>query len=249
MKKILCILFFLQYNALIYSWKVNVLPVSRDPMTAQWNILFGRDAGGQWSDFKMEGDKEKRMYRSIAQGLEKQTHGAYKLNAQEIETRTVLLKLGDGNFLCAIPLEYISDPRLHSIMKKVESRDLTKDLFVWLPIEEVFKRRTVVKLFRGQEAYKVDQDIRSLVMQHWNRSLAPALNALADVKKINVPVVQNPSRRYIDSKQNVIAQSQQKVSQARKIRTLQKNVKLNTKKPNHVVAHASKQRVTGRENV
>lgn len=247
MKKIVfySIVLCFQYISLAYGWEVRVLPVSRDPMTGQWNALFGHDVAGEWSDFKIEGTKEKKASFYAAQALEKQTHGAYRLSAKDIESSKASIRLANGDFLYAVPVNYISDPNLHKMMHRSVQRDLTKDFFVWLPMEELLQHRTVVKLFRGKEVYKVDQKFRSLMLQHWNKELAPALNARSDAKRFNIRETNNRLTRYIDGKPVPVLN--QKITQARIIRT-RLGVTPKQKTHNKIVAQSGR-KVAKREYV
>lgn len=202
-KLILCIIVaYVQYSTVAYSLEVRVVPVNRDKMTGHWNGLFGHDIALGWSDFRQKCSDEKEIASSIADMLQRQTHSAYTISAQQIENTKSSLRLSNGDILYCIPVDYISAPTLHKKMEESKQRDLTKDRFVWIPMDEVLRRRTVVKVARGNTSLFVfDIATRNNIKEHWYTKMLPELNA-ADPKKPYQRRQSDAVKKYLEVKKN-----------------------------------------------
>lgn len=205
-KLIFCIIaVYLQYSSLTYSWEVRVIPVYRDTMTGHWSGLFSHDIVYGWSEFRQKCFDEKGICSCISQMLSQQTNGAYIISPQIVEKIQSRSRLDNGDIIYCIPVEYISTAQLHKKMEESPERNLTNDKFAWIPIDEVLRHRTVVKVARGNSSLFVfDFDTRNIIKEFWPKKLLPALSA-DNPRKKHQPLQSETVKRYLEVKQNKIA--------------------------------------------
>jgi hypothetical protein len=203
MKKIiLCsIALYLQYTSVSFGREVRIVPVNKDAMTGHWNGLFGHDCTFGWGEFRQRITEEADIHLAIMQSLQKQTHGVYSLSIEQIKNAQSYVQLANGDVLYCIPVDYISAPMLHKKMEASAQRDLTKDKFVWLPIDELLRRRTLIKCARGKTSLFVfDWGIKNLMKTYWHTSLLPQLHCVYSQKPFQFSQ-KDHIKKYLENKQ------------------------------------------------
>lgn len=166
-----------QYIIAAFGCEVHVIPVCKDTRTNIWSGLFGRNAGLDWSSFKQYCEFECDAAECAAQLLYHQTNGAYKVSKQDLE-KIAHVEVSNGSHIYCVAVDFISAPMLHKKMRKPLDPRLTKDQFAWIPMDELMRRRTVVKLAREHMLqYKFDNTFRRMLKDVWYTKILPELQA------------------------------------------------------------------------
>ncbi len=187
MKKIITLfLVILQYTTLIISKEVHIVPLYQERLTGKWCGLFGRDAGGLWSTFKqkIEQESDADMLTSALQTLKEQTNGVYSFEKEGMQKLQSSIAFRSGDVVYCVPVEHMTIPMLQRKMVSSVDQDIRKDKFVWIPMEELLSRTTIVRTARNMKMrYKFDNFTKSVFNNHWESLLQPQLNAAVNREK------------------------------------------------------------------
>lgn len=185
MKKVLMlILIIVQYTTVVISKEVYIIPVYQERLTGKWCGLFAHDAGGLWSMFKQKMVNETDPLASALQGLKEQTNGVYSYARNEKHKPHSLLTLNDGNVICCVPIQHMTIPMLQQKMVKSVDQDIRKDKFIWVPMEDLLARTTIVRSARNMTTRcKFDDFTKSIIKNYWESLLQPQLNASVNKEK------------------------------------------------------------------
>lgn len=232
MKKIILLISLIEYSAILFSKEVHVVPVYQERLTNKWCALFAHDAGGLWNMFKQEFDSNDNVFECAARALQEQTNGTYKFDSKDLQHQPSLTFNNGKLVVCCIPVKHMTLPMLNKKMASSLDQNVIKDKYLWLPVDDILARTTVVKTARNMTMrYKFDGITRAVFKQHWESYFQPRLNAqvnkqnaLALLKKgkpvkmasISAPIPRPKNRVSIEKPKKRVAQVKPSIKVATK---------------------------------
>ena len=173
MKKSLMVpllLVFLQCIFYSHPWQLRLVPLCKDTMTGGWHALFWHDAYNGCKELHKSMDSSSFTSNEISTFLTSSTHGLYTYSPEQLEKISCSIRLSNGDIVCYIAVPYVC---ANDFNKKTITGYHN---FIWMPIEELLRRRTIVKSPRGRSmAYILDMNIKKYFQDYWYSTVLPIM--------------------------------------------------------------------------